>query len=128
MSDFTTLEAQAFEAMSVTHPQLAEGLRGLLATARVTARDNTGHGFYTRFEVDRSQPPLGVSPPLEGATFNVRAGEEVLLMDFLLWVDPEGHPNCLEGYQLAAMVGEVPSAGPVDLRKENLTTLVRYGR
>lgn len=128
MDGFTKLEMQAFEAIGVAHPQLSEALGRAAAVARVTGRDNTGHGFYTSFEVDRSQRPLGVSSPLDGATFDVRVGEDTLLMDFLLWFDAEGYPHCLEGYQLSSVIGGVESAERIDLKRHDLATLTRlYG-
>lgn len=127
MQTFTTLERQAFDAMGDSHPALADLVLPLLRSARVTSRDNTGYGFYTRFEVDRSLPPVPyiAGGPLDGATFEVTARAVTLLMDFLLWFDDAGHPNCLEGYQFGVIRAGAVADETIDLRTEDIEALVR---
>lgn len=51
MSEFTDLERTVFDAIWGDRPDVAEQLRNFLSDARLSERDNTGHGFYTSFDV-----------------------------------------------------------------------------
>lgn len=58
MPPFTPLETHALLLICEAGVQLTaaqgEALWALLKTARLVERENTGHGFYTAFEVDRT--------------------------------------------------------------------------
>lgn len=121
MDGFTTLELQAFADMAEGYPDIASALRGFIGTARVTERSNTGHGFYTSFEADRSGPTIVATPAgyAADADFEVTVGGEVLLMGFLLWLRG-GYPQCLEGFQYGTRTGT-----NIDLKQHDLAALVR---
>ena len=135
MTGFTKLEWQVFAALGASHPQLAEPLQRVLATARVTKRRNTGVGFYTDFAIDRSRPlPTFVLPPkypngpLDGADFDVRLRDKVLLMGFLLWFGPGLVPDQLEGFQYYMVDdGHGASGNPIDFADDDLAALTRWG-
>src|SRR5688500_9367242 len=98
MADFTRLEQEVLAAICAEQTQIAEHLGRLLATASVTERDNTGHGFFTSFEVERDQPLQWPTRHIDGPNLKVEVGQRVLLMGFVLWQE-EGYPDCLEGFQ-----------------------------
>jgi hypothetical protein len=52
MEGFTRLEEAVLAAMYRGQGSVEAALH-TLATARVTERENTGHEFYTKFDVDR---------------------------------------------------------------------------
>ena len=131
MAGFTTLELQALEAMAESQSGPAPNLAALLETAIVTSRENTGFGFFTRFEVDRSRPPVARINKAFGvgemilAQLTVELRGKVLLMSFILHRDASAYPVCLEGYQAAALdaTGKVVD-GYFDLRDDDLAALV----
>ena len=85
-------------------------------------RENTGHGFFTYFEVDQTHGSVATqSNPLYGPKLAVMVGEQVLNMGFLLWLEG-GYPDCLEGYQYCTEAGE-----NIDLKAEDLLALVPLG-
>ena len=135
MTTFTKLEWQVFAALGASHPQLSEPLQRVLATARVTKRKNTLIGFFTDFEIDRSKPlPAFIMPPkypngpLDGADFDVRLGQKVLVMGFLLWFGPGMVPDQLEGFQFyMADDGHGASGPPIDFEDGDLAALTRWG-
>jgi hypothetical protein len=105
-------------AICEEQPDIADQLRGLLATARMTERDNTGHGFYTSFDVDRGTPPIDWPLRLiDGPNAEVAVGDQTLLMGFILWLDG-GYPDSLEGFQYGT-----PSGGNIDLEAADLNTI-----
>jgi hypothetical protein len=113
---FTGLEQAVLTAICDEQQTVAEPLRKLLATARLCERENTGHGFYTSFEVDRSMPPIDWPLRLiDGPNAEVTVGGEILLMGFILWVE-DGRPDCLEGFQYGT-----PSGDDIDLRAVDLS-------
>ncbi|MEH0197446.1 hypothetical protein V7S57_17280 [Caulobacter sp. CCNWLY153] len=119
MSGFTDLEKAALGAICDGRPAIARQLRSLLATMRLAERENTGHGFYTCFDVDKGQPPV-VWPTrtLEGPTAEVAVDGKTLLMGFVLWLE-DGFPTCLEGFQYGTPEGE-----EIDLKLKDLAALV----
>jgi hypothetical protein len=122
MLEFTSLERAVLAAICDAPEGGGEPLRVLLDTARVHERDNTGHGFYTSFDVDRSRPSVALPLRLlDGPNAEVKVGDEVLLMGFILWLK-DGYPDCLEGFQYATKTG-----GSVDLHAEDLGALVLLG-
>ena len=121
---FTELEHTVFGEIGVDHPDIAAALAAFVETAKVTKRDNTGHGFYTHFDVDRSQPPLSApSKIVHGPNLDVQVRDEVLEMGFILWLDEALYPQFLEAFQYATKGG-----GNIDLQAENLDVLASQGR
>ena len=107
MREFTDLERAVLNAICDSHSGIANPLRELLATAQPSERDNTGHGFYTSFEVDKIAPPLDLPERmLGGPNVEVSIGGETLLMGFVLWLGG-GYPNCLEGFQYGTPEGGI---------------------
>jgi hypothetical protein len=116
--EFTGLERAVFSAISQQHQSIGVQLRDLLATARISERENTGHGFYTRFNVDSAMPAI-TSPErmLSGPNADVSVGHEALQMGFVLWLDG-GYPVCLEGFQYGTQSGQ-----SIDLKQKRLSDL-----
>jgi hypothetical protein len=115
---FTQLESAILDAICESELENPAGLKMLLDSAELTERDNTGHGFYTRFDVSRDRPALSPkSNPLDGPIAHMVDLGEGMLMGFLLWFS-DGYPNCLEGYQYGDKSGKT-----VDLRQRDLAAL-----
>jgi hypothetical protein len=115
MSDFTNLEKAVLDAICEGQPSVADPLRALLATGRLSERDNTGHGFYTSFDVDRALPPIDWPMRLvDGPNAEVAVDGKILLMGFILWLE-DGYPSCLEGFQYGT-----PTGGDIDLKSSGL--------
>jgi len=122
MTKFTDLERAMLAAICDTQVDAGELLQAALGAARVTKRENTGHGFYTSFEVDRDRPPPTIPDRfVEGPNYEVRVGGQILLMGFILWLE-DGYPACLEGFQYGTEAG-----GDIDLQTEDLGELVALG-
>jgi hypothetical protein len=118
MAEFTNLERAILKAICDGQ----DSLDTLITTADVTNRDNTGHGFYTRFDVDRAQPAMLLPKRLlDGPNVQVQVGDEVLLMGFILWFEG-GYPDCLEGFQYGTTSGD-----NIDLKKKDLAELALLG-
>jgi hypothetical protein len=117
VSGFTTLEAVVLEALCSRLPG-GDALRRIISSARVRDRENTGHGFYTRFSVDPVErvPSAWENPTPAGAARLQGIGEGVL-MGFLLW-SKGGVPECLEGFQYGDEQGNT-----VDLKRWELGLL-----
>jgi hypothetical protein len=123
MAGFTSLELTVFSLIGEDHPAIAAPLANCIASAEVTERKNTGHGFYTSFEsADPSSPLRHQGSPIEGPNLDVQARHAVLMMGFLLWVKG-GHPNCLEGFQYGTRDGN-----RIDLHEADLAGLKSLGR
>jgi hypothetical protein len=104
---FTSLELAVLEA-------ICGALRALVATAQVTERDNTGHGFFTYFKVDRTMAPcLQASRAIIGPNAQVGGMGDDNPMGFVIWFE-DGFPDCLEGFQ---------HGGSVDLKLRDLWDL-----
>ena len=117
--EFTNLEEAALAAICDLYPQIGDEIRNLVATARSVERDNTGHGFFTSFEIDRTNS--AITWPyrfVDGPTCEIQVGDQVLIMGFILWLEA-GFPNCLEGFQFGTKSG-----GEIDLKQEDLASLV----
>ncbi|MGD9740088.1 MAG: hypothetical protein AB7O56_16070 [Bauldia sp.] len=123
MSDFTRLEREVFAAFQEAAPAIAAPLQVLLDQARLIERDNTGHGFFTKFEVDRVLPPLDKPYPFT-VDLEVRVRDVVLGMSFILWAS-EGYPTCLEGWQFGSWDGSSWDGPWLDLRGDDLASLSR---
>jgi hypothetical protein len=97
---------------------LAEQLRKFLSDARISERKNTGHGFYTSFDVAKSMPPIDWPQRIvDGPNAEIAMGDDTLLMGFILWIEG-GYPNCLEGFQY-----DTPAGAVIDLNAVDLTSL-----
>jgi len=94
-SNFTPLEKAVFVAICEMHLADRVALDMQLASAAVTRRENTGAGFYTDFEVERTSPPTIEHGPLGGPEAKIDGLEHG--MGFLLWL-ANGYAKCLEGY------------------------------
>ena len=117
--EFTGLERTVFAKICEGEPGLADQLSKLLSTARPTERDNTGHGFYTTFLVDKALPPLDPQTRvLDAPSAEIDVRGEVLFMGFILWLT-DGYPDCLEGFQFGTLSG-----GDIDLKATGLDILV----
>ena len=94
--EFTALERAVLAGICEMHPADCAALQAQLAAATVLRRDNTGAGFFTYFDVDRS-----AASPVSGR--RLRNGPEAQIdgfaygMGFILWL-VEGYANNLEGY------------------------------
>jgi hypothetical protein len=95
MEVLSRLEQAVLDAIALQVPEVADVLAGQQGQVRVTARENTGAGFYTTLDVSRGSPIKGVASPLGdvGATVvGLQHG-----MGFLLWLR-DGHIHQLEGF------------------------------
>lgn len=123
MTAFTKLEAAVLKLVCETEgKQLSTNQRDLLAahlaTAKVVKRDNTGHGFYTTFEVDHGLVPrLECLNMIDAPTMNMVGLGEDNSLGFILWAE-DGYPTTLEGYQNGDVAG-----GTVDLLGFDLAEL-----
>jgi hypothetical protein len=96
METFTQLEKAALDDVCLRFPDHREALRAQLATARVRSRENTGAGFYTRFEVARGNPISGDRMRAAGWTCIDGLDHPV---GFILWLT-DGYAECLEGFTI----------------------------
>jgi hypothetical protein len=94
-SNFTPLEKAVFVAICETHLADRAVLSTQLASAAFSSRENTGAGFYTHFEVERTSPPTIEHGPLGGPEAKIDGLEHG--MGFILWLE-NGYAKCLEGY------------------------------
>ncbi|WP_242077861.1 hypothetical protein [Brevundimonas diminuta] len=115
MSEFTELERTVLAIICDSQPSIAEPLHSLLSDARISERHNTGHGFYTSFDVVNSEPPITWPERImDGPNAEVSVGDEILLMGFILWLEG-GYPTCLEGFQYGTPAGDDIDLKAVDL-------------
>jgi hypothetical protein len=98
-SDFTPLERAVLAAICDMHATDRSALESQLSTATLLSRENTGAGFFTRFEVDRVSSAAIGGMRLRDAPAAKIAGLEHG-MGFILWLK-EGYADCLEGYSYA---------------------------
>lgn len=118
MSDFTDLERKVLARICDEQSDIAKPLRDLLAGAGVTDRYNTGHGFFTSFEVPQDVAPLAwPSRMVDGPNGEIAVGEAILLMGFVLWLE-DGYPDCLEGFQYGT-----PAGDDIDLKRFDLAAI-----
>ena len=109
MTEFTNLEAAVISLVCETDgKQLSRDqrqfLRTLLTTAKVTKRDNTGHGFYTTFEVDRALPKLEGIGRIDAPSMKMDGLGDETILGFILWAE-DGYPTTLEGFQCGDRTG-----------------------
>lgn len=94
----TPLERAVFAFICDTMEENGAALRSQVAMARLRSRANTGSGFFTYLDIDRTAPPIGERKPrdmrdgpfatVQGAAYG---------MGFILWLK-DGYADCLEGY------------------------------
>jgi hypothetical protein len=95
MEALSPLEQAVLDAIALQVPKVADTLAGEQVNVRVTARKNTGAGFYTTLDVSHRLPNEGVTSPLGdvGATIvGLHHG-----MGFMLWLQ-DGRIHRLEGF------------------------------
>jgi hypothetical protein len=93
MEALSPLEQAVLDAIALQVPKVADTLAGEQVNVRVTARKNTGAGFYTTLDVSHRLPNEGVTSPLGdvGATIvGLHHG-----MGFMLWLQ-DGRIHRLE--------------------------------
>jgi hypothetical protein len=95
MEVLSSLEHAVLDAIALQVPEVAYALAGQQGKVRVTARENTGAGFYTTLNVSHRLPIKGVASPLSDVGAAVVGLERG--MGFLLWLR-DGHIHRLEGY------------------------------
>jgi hypothetical protein len=95
----TPLELAVIQAICEKYPADRASIEAQLAYGKVVRRENTGAGFYTRFEMQRSS-----TPPVAGSrSKDLRYGPQAKIegikhgMGFILWLS-ESYLDCLEGY------------------------------
>jgi hypothetical protein len=93
----TEFEARALDCIAPMLSEDESAFRAQIATARVVDRINTGHGFYTRIEVDRAACPPAPSLQAAGADFEVL--DVVHGVGVVLWDDNlSGYLATIEGF------------------------------
>jgi hypothetical protein len=95
MEVLSSLEQAVIDAIALQIPEVADALAGQQVKVRVTARKNTGAGFYTTLDVSHRSPIEGVASPVGNVGATV-AGLQYG-MGFLVWLR-DGHIHKLEGY------------------------------
>jgi len=96
MEVLSPLEQAVLDAIALQVPELADAFAIQQGKVRVTARENTGAGFYTTLDVSHSSPMIqGVASPLGDVGAAVVGLEHG--MGFLLWLR-NGHIHQLEGF------------------------------
>ncbi|WP_029416558.1 hypothetical protein [Brevundimonas bacteroides] len=106
MTDLSPLE---YAAASLIARQISsdggDSLLAQLATARVTSREFTGYGFFTYFDVDRSQPKADVSGSPAGWAESL-VGPQRYPLQFLLYVE-DGFAKMIEAYSYLDGCGDL---------------------
>ena len=108
MPSFTELEKSALHAIFSETPDLAASLERQLQNATVTARENTGGGFYTDVSVSADAPTVA-GPKMLGDTTFARVQGLSYGLGFLLFMK-DGRMNLLEGYAIGP-----ENTTPIDL-------------
>jgi len=117
----TDLEQAVLAAIVKDEGHLYPPLAKLLGGARVSQRENTGHGFYTQLIL-----PTHEAPPTTLVRFTAPHAwmndmGPGACMGFILWC-ADGYPDCLEGYQNGDETGRT-----VDLKTRDLAELTLSG-
>ncbi|WP_143058541.1 hypothetical protein [Sphingomonas sp. OV641] len=116
MLTFTHLERSILDAICLVERPSIPGLQEILSTATVVSRDNTGHGFYTKFRTAPLQDERWENM-IPGPIARMLDMGEDALMGFILWCSEQGS-NTLEGFQLGDSAGDT-----VDLKTRDLGAL-----
>ena len=119
MTGFTSLEKAVLESVCDTDgrqlsPTERQIVRAQLATVTDVARDNTGHGFYTSFQVDRAAPRLGPHSMIDAPMVEMIGLGEGNSLGFILWAE-DGYVTTLEGFQNGDLAGETVDLNLFDL-------------
>lgn len=122
MTAFTNLEPAVLRLVCEIDAYLTadqrQVLKSQLTTATVIDRHNTGHGFYTTFEVDRNTAPkLESVNMIDAPNMTMEGLGNGNSMGFILWAE-DGYPTTLEGYQYGDLAGQT-----VDLHNHDLAEL-----
>jgi hypothetical protein len=104
MEDVSPLEQSVLDAIALQVPEVADALAGPHGKVRVTARENTGAGFYTTLDVSHRSPITDVTSPLGDVGANVVGLEHG--MGFLLWLR-DGHIHKLEGFSYGESTSDI---------------------
>ena len=102
MEVLSPLEQAVLDAIALQVPEVADALAGQQGQVRVSARENTGAGFYTTLDVSHHSPIKDVASPLGDVGATVVGLEHG--MGFLLWLQ-EGRIHLLEGYSYESTSG-----------------------
>lgn len=95
MEVLSSLEQAVLDAIALQVPEVADALAGQQVKVHVTARKNTGPGFYTTVDVSHRSPIEGVASPVGDVGATVAGLQHG--MGFLLWLR-DGRIHKLEGY------------------------------
>lgn len=95
MQGLSPLERAVLDAIALRVPKIASALALQQQLARVTARENTGAGFYTTLDVSSGARIEGVTSPIGDVGVTVVGLK--FGMGFLLWFR-DGRMDQLEGY------------------------------
>jgi hypothetical protein len=104
MEVLSSLEQAVLDAIALQVPQVADALSGQLGKVRVTARKNTGVGFYTTLDVSHRSPIEDVASPLGDVGATVVGLQDG--MGFLLWLR-NGRIHELEGYSYEESTSDI---------------------
>ena len=96
MMAFTELEQAALHSIFSETPELAANLERQLNSATVTARENTGGGFFTTISVSDDAPPVN-SPKVLCNETQARLNGIEHGLGFVLFMDG-GKLHLLEGF------------------------------
>lgn len=95
MKALSSLEQAVLNAIALQVPEVADAFASQQGKVRVTARENTGAGFYTTLDVSHRSPIKGVASPLGDVGATIVGLEHG--MGFLLWLRDD-HIHKLEGF------------------------------
>ena len=95
MNAFYPLEQWALQRITAEYPDIAIDLLRQFDAATIVSRENTGHGFFTNFTVDRNTAKPVVCERVIGNLWARVEGMENL-MSFLLFFE-DGFACMLEG-------------------------------
>lgn len=108
MKAFYSLEQWVLQRIAAEYPDIAEDLLRQLAAATIVSRENTGHGFFTRFTIDRdTAKPVACERVIGNLLAKVEGMED--LMGFLLFFE-EGFACMLEGAGFGDDVSDIDFA------------------
>ena len=97
-SAFNVFERDALEAVAAQFPRQQDALLAQFRAARVTSRENSGAGFFTRFEVDRLKAePVSLESPAGDVWADVSGFQDPI--NFLMFLR-DGYAVMLEGATL----------------------------
>jgi hypothetical protein len=104
MDSISPLEQAVLDAIELQVPEVADALADQREAIRVTARENTGAGFYTTFDVSHCSPIVNVASPLGDIGADVVGLEHG--MGFMLWLR-DGHIHQLEGFSYGESTSDI---------------------